>query len=86
MNERHAVWSDLYQQGFNPALKDSKTTLKWKCLKNNYLNHAIDNIYYSKNIAFVNSGVLDYIATCENLAAARKISDHLPVFLEFNMN
>lgn len=86
LNERHSVWSDLYQQGFNPALKDSKTTLKWKCLKNNYLNHAIDNIYYSKNIAFVNSGVLDYIATCENLAAARKISDHLPVFLEFNMN
>ncbi|GGG52251.1 endonuclease/exonuclease/phosphatase family protein [Bizionia arctica] len=85
LNERHAVWDSMYQQGFKSALEDSKTTLKRKCAINNYLSHAIDNIYYSSNISFVNSGVIDYIEVCESLEAARKISDHLPVFLEFGI-
>lgn len=83
LNEKHEVWTELYKQGFNSAINNQKTTLKQKCKSGAYLSHAIDNIYYSKQIEYVNSGVVDYVETCENLQAARKISDHLPVFLEF---
>lgn len=86
LNERHKVWGNLYKQGFKSALKNQKTTLKRKCNRGNYLSHAIDNIYHSKTFNQVNSGVVDFIQSCEKLADARLISDHLPVFMEFNFN
>ncbi|WP_299100895.1 endonuclease/exonuclease/phosphatase family protein [uncultured Winogradskyella sp.] len=85
LNEEHSVWNDFYDQGYSSAVKNSKTTLKRKCKSGDYLSHAIDNIYYSKQISFINSRVVDYIKTCENLATARLISDHLPVALEFSL-
>ncbi|WP_405570160.1 endonuclease/exonuclease/phosphatase family protein [Winogradskyella sp. Asnod2-B02-A] len=86
LNEKHKVWDDFYKQGFESAVKDSQTTLKRKCTFGQYLSYSIDNIYYTKEIELKNSGVVDYIKTCENLKAARLISDHLPVFLEFNIS
>ncbi|TXE15699.1 hypothetical protein ES692_15585 [Psychroserpens burtonensis] len=85
INERHNIWDGFYQQGYKSAVKSSKTTLKRKCSSGDYLSHSIDNIYYSKRIKLFNSGVVDYVETCKNLLAARKISDHLPVFLEFSI-
>jgi deoxyribonuclease-1-like protein len=86
LNEQHQVWSDIYEQGFNAAIKKSKTTLKSKCAIGKYLSHAIDNIYYSNNISLINSGRIDFVKNCKSLNAARMISDHLPVFLEFSLN
>lgn len=86
LNERHPIWNDLYQQGFEPAVRNAKTTLKRNCNLDGYLSHDIDNIYYSKDILMVSSGVVDYIVDCGNLEAARKISDHLPVFMEFRVD
>ena len=86
VNEKHTVWDSFYQQGYSSAVKNSKTTLKQKCKKGYYLSHSIDNIYFSKKITLVNSGVLDFVENCDNLKEARKISDHLPVFLEFTLN
>ena len=86
LNEKHKVWDDLYQKGYNTALKNSKTTLKQKCKNGNYLSHDIDNIYYSTKLKHINSGKLDYISKCENLKSARLISDHLPVYLEFSLD
>nr|WP_321222421.1 endonuclease/exonuclease/phosphatase family protein [uncultured Psychroserpens sp.] len=85
LNEKHKIWDDFYNQGYKSAVKNSKTTLKRKCKSGDYLSHAIDNIYYSKNISFINSRVIDYIKTCKNLATARLISDHIPVSLEFSL-
>jgi deoxyribonuclease-1-like protein len=86
LNERHEVWDNLYQQGFKPSIRREKTTLKRKCASGDYLSHDIDNIYYSKKLNQVNSGVVDFIQNCENLTAARLISDHLPVFTELAFN
>src|SRR5690554_5753838 len=82
LNEQHPVWEPLYQQGFKSAVTNARTTLKHSCQAGNYLSHAIDNIYYSNAFSFVGSGVVDYIEHCDNLEAARKISDHLPVYFE----
>ncbi|WP_434035662.1 endonuclease/exonuclease/phosphatase family protein [Formosa sp. 4Alg 33] len=83
MNEKHEVWNNLYNKGFKSALKDTKTTLKTKCKNGDYLNYPIDNIYYSKNISPVKSGAIDFVRDCSNLEAARQLSDHLPIYLEF---
>ncbi|WP_458625966.1 endonuclease/exonuclease/phosphatase family protein [Winogradskyella sp. PC D3.3] len=83
LNNEHIVWNDLYKQGFKAAVTNQKTTLKRKCSNGNYLSHAIDNIYHSNQVITINSGVIDVVQNCENLATARGVSDHLPVFLEF---
>jgi len=84
-NEKHEVWNNLYDIGFKSALNNTKTTLKTKCKFVSYLNYPIDNIYYSKNISIINSEAIDFVGTCENLVAARQLSDHLPISMEFKI-
>jgi len=86
LSENHPVWNDFYQQHFKAALNNKKTTLTRSCKSGGYLSNAIDNMYVSNGFSVVNSGVIDYIETCNNLDSARKISDHLPVFFQGHMN
>ncbi|GAA3778003.1 endonuclease/exonuclease/phosphatase family protein [Corallibacter vietnamensis] len=87
LNENHEVWDHLYYIGFKSALKNTKTTLKTKCKKKNYLNYSIDNIYFpSSNIEMLKSGSNDFVNDCYNLQSARLLSDHLPVYMEFLVN
>lgn len=87
LNENHKVWDNLYEIGFKSALKNTKTTLKTKCKNGNYLNYPIDNIYYSSSsIEMLQSGNSDFVSDCNNLDNARFLSDHLPVFMECNIN
>jgi endonuclease/exonuclease/phosphatase family metal-dependent hydrolase len=86
LNEKHNVWNPLSKLGFKPAIKNTATTLKRKCKNGNYVNYAMDNIYYNiHKMKAVNSGVIDFINDCNNLLKARLISDHLPVFLEVTL-
>lgn len=83
LDENHQVWRPFYKNGFKSALQNSPTTLKMKCKNGNYLNHAIDNFYFTSQINIVQSGSIDFVGSCEELEKARGISDHLPVFMEF---
>lgn len=83
--EDNTVFNKLKQQGYSPAVTDQKTTLKRTCDGFDYRNHAIDNIFYSTNIAKTKSGVIDFVGECENLEKARKLSDHLPVYLSIEL-
>lgn len=86
LNEKHNVWNPLYKMGFKSAIKNTATTLKQKCKNGNYMNHAIDNIYYNTHkMNAVNWGVIDFVSDCNNLLKARMISDHLPLFLEVTL-
>jgi endonuclease/exonuclease/phosphatase family metal-dependent hydrolase len=83
LNEKHNVWNPLYKKGFQPAIKNTATTLKRICKNGEYKNHPIDNIYFNtRKMKSINSGIIDFVNECENLTNARFISDHLPVFLE----
>lgn len=83
LDEQHEVWNGFYSKGYQPSLSNSPTTLKRKCKYGNYLNHPIDNIFYDRDaMTIISSGKVDFIQKCANLEAARKISDHLPVYLE----
>ena len=87
LNEDHQVWIPLKSLGFKPAIYKNPTLLNKECSQNGqYLNTNIDNIYYNSNIYDnVNSGSIDFVGNCSNLIAARKVSDHLPVFIELNI-
>lgn len=83
LNEKHAVWNDLYNLGYKPAIVNLPTTLKRSCKRNKYFNYAIDNIFYdTQYIELLNSGRIDFVGECDNLSNARNISDHLPVYID----
>ena len=84
LNENHTVWNPLYKLGFTAAIKKTPTSLKRKCKYGIYTNYPIDNIYFNtKFLKKVNANAIDFVGDCSNLLNSRKISDHLPVFLEF---
>lgn len=85
LDEEHSVWEPFYRQGLKNALTDNPTTLKRKCDNGNYLNHSIDNFYFHSGIKMHRSGKLDFVGSCDQLENARKISDHLPVFMFFSI-
>lgn len=83
LNENHVIWNRFYRKGYKASIINSPTTLKMKCVNGNYLNHSIDNIYYDQDVVKVNgTGRVDFVKDCGYLKIARLISDHLPVFIE----
>lgn len=85
-DEDHEVFNSLYKKGFEPSIRQTGTTLKRNCSGTNYQSHPIDNIYYhAGSFTKKQSGVLDFVGDCANLEMARRISDHLPVYLVFTM-
>lgn len=85
LDENHAVWKPLYHKGFTNSLYQQPTTLKMKCKEGNYINHAIDNIYFLPGIERLNAETIDFVQKCKYLELARGISDHLPIYIEFNL-
>lgn len=57
-----------------------------KCKDADYLSHPIDNIYFLPGIIKIQAGSINLVRTCENLERARKLSDHLPVYMEFKID
>lgn len=63
-----------------------KTTLKRKCKNNSYLSRSIDNVFINKfYFNLLESKVIDFVKNCDHLTEARKISDHLPILVEFEI-
>lgn len=85
LTETHEVWKPLYRIGFKNALDEQRTTLKIKCKEGDYLNHPIDNVYFTPGIEKVEANSIDFVVSCDNLSRARKISDHLPIFMQFKL-
>ncbi|MBM1105043.1 endonuclease/exonuclease/phosphatase family protein [Aurantibacter crassamenti] len=85
VNETKPVFDYIKTYGFTAAVMNQKTTLKRACDGFEYRNHPIDNVFYSTDITKTDSGVLDFVRACDNLEKARKLSDHLPVFLKFSL-
>lgn len=86
VDEKMPIFDKLKSAEYKATIQDQKTTLKRTCKRNDYLNYPIDNIFYSKGIQKVEGGVVDFVRFCEQLEKARKLSDHIPVFLKFQLN
>tara|TARA_R110002020_G_scaffold312101_1_gene527576 strand:+ start:6947 stop:7759 length:813 start_codon:yes stop_codon:yes gene_type:complete len=86
VEEREAVFDPLRSLGYRAAVTNKRTTLKHNCDGNNYLNYAIDNIFFSKHITKRAGVVMDFVRVCDHLEKARTLSDHLPVSLQFSLD
>jgi len=85
VDEKKPVFDLLKSKGYNSTVSNQKTTLKQTCKRGNYLNYPIDNIFYSSDVKKIDGGVIDFVRFCDRLEQARKLSDHLPVFLKFSL-
>ncbi len=84
--QTHNVFNPLKKMGYKPVLKNQKTTLKMKPKNGEYLASELDNIFYhSDSIQVVKSGIIPFYQAFPDLVAARKISDHVPVYFILRM-
>ena len=87
LNQEHQVFNKLKESGYKACLNRDNTTLKRVCNDERYLSHAIDNIFFDfNNIQILKAGSIDFVGSCDNLKAARELSDHLPVYIRYEIN
>ncbi len=85
-SQKGEAFDALRESGFDSSLKNQKTSLKMKDKNGESLANEYDNIFYETNCCRLKSAeVLHFYRDFDDLEAARKISDHLPVraFFEF---
>lgn len=83
--QSHTVFNPLKKMGYAPVLLGQKTTMKMKCVKGECLASEYDNIFYNtNNTKMLNSGVLLFYKQYPDMKSARRISDHIPVWAEFD--
>ncbi len=85
--ESHTVFNPLKKMGYTSMLQKQKTTLKQKCNGDVCLASEFDNTFYNPNrLNHIDSGVILFYKKFNTLQDARKISDHIPIWLEFSLN
>src|SRR5690606_8807578 len=83
--EQHSVFNPLKKMGYHPALQGQKTTLRQKCIQNDCLASAYDNIFFPAGLKLQKSGVVPFFHWFHSdMKAARSLSDHLPVYAIFD--
>jgi endonuclease/exonuclease/phosphatase family metal-dependent hydrolase len=84
--ETHTVFNPLKKMGYAPAFENQKTTLRSSCLEQDCLASPFDNIFYrSDKIKVQKQGVLLFYSFFDSLNEARKISDHIPIWIQFDL-
>ena len=84
--QSHTVFNPIRKMGYLPILTNQKTSLKKECKLDDCLASEFDNIWYnSSKIKILNVGIIHFYKDFETLLAARKISDHVPVIVEINL-
>lgn len=84
--QSHTVFNPLKKMGYSCVFINQKTSLKKECVGNNCLASEFDNIWYNTSkIAISNAKAIHFYTSFENLAAARKISDHIPIATEITL-
>lgn len=85
--QSHNVFNPLKKMGYAPSLMGQKTSLRQKCIQGDCLASEYDNIYFPKErIQIDESGVIhfyDYFN--EDMKKARRVSDHIPVYIKFEV-
>jgi deoxyribonuclease-1-like protein len=82
--QSHSVFNPLRARGYRPALVNQKTSLKQQPAGEECLASEYDNIFYRPSqVDFKRSGVLLFFRDFTSLKCARRVSDHLPVYFEF---
>jgi endonuclease/exonuclease/phosphatase family metal-dependent hydrolase len=84
--QSNSVFSPLKRMGYVPALHDQKTTLRDKCINGDCLASEYDNFFFNKSkIKLVNAGILHFYQSFPTTKDAKRVSDHVPVKLTFEV-
>lgn len=84
--QSHSVFGPLKNVGYKPALTGQKTSLRRNCLSRDCLASEYDNIFYpTSKIRACRSGVVYFNERMTGTLLPDYISDHLPVYMYFNL-
>ncbi|MEM6804213.1 MAG: endonuclease/exonuclease/phosphatase family protein [Bacteroidota bacterium] len=85
--QKHTVFNPIKKMGYKAALINQKTSLKKKFAENRqYLANPLDNIFFHpEEIRALDSGVIDFTLEMDDLSEANQVSNHLPVYLVFEL-
>lgn len=82
----HTVFNPLKKMGYTAMLKGQKTSLRQQCINGDCLASEFDNFYFNPSmIKLLNGGVIHFYRDFIDLKAARKLSDHIPVFVVYQL-
>lgn len=82
----HEGFDKLKERKIIPALIDTKTTIKIEPKNGEHLANMYDNFFYeAQEFEIQKAGTIDFTSKFETLRDARKISDHLPIFVVFSL-
>lgn len=85
--QTHTVFNPIKKQGFSPIYENQKTTLKQECKQQECLANSLDHIFYnSTKVSVHKTGAILFYENFESMQEARKLSDHIPIYLQFNLN
>jgi endonuclease/exonuclease/phosphatase family metal-dependent hydrolase len=84
--QSHSVFNPLKKMGYKPAFSNQKTSLKKKVTNGEYLASEFDNIFYKTEYIKINNfNVISFYKNFNSLEEARKISDHIPIWIELTI-
>lgn len=85
--QSHSVFNPLRNMGYTSALTAQKTSLRQKCIQQDCLASEYDNFYFpAAKVKLLNSGIIHFYNSFVDIKEARKLSDHVPVFMDFFLN
>ena len=77
------VFNPLKKMNYQPAFVNQKTSLRTKCINNDCLASEYDNIFYhSQKTIGLKRGILHFYRKFSTQKEAKKISDHVPIWVE----
>ena len=84
--EKHNVFNPLKGMGYLPVLTGQKTSLKKEYKGGECLSSELDNIFYpSSKFRLIKSGVIHFYKSFSNFKEATDLTDHVPVYVEFQL-
>lgn len=85
--ESHSVFNPLKKAGYPAAFSNQKTSLRQKCINGDCLASEYDNFFYHQlKLNCIYAGVVHFYTSFPDFKEARKVSDHLPVYMKFSLN
>ena len=78
----HSVFIPLKNKGYRSVFEGQKTSLKTKCVNNNCLASEYDTVLLSTKFEIKKCEVVQFHENFKDLKVARKVSDHLPIWVE----
>lgn len=88
--DHHTVFNPLKKMGYALAFKGEKTSLKMKCdtqKEGDCLSKVYDHFIFPQNrIKILDQGIVRFYKDFDDIKLARKISDHLPIWIQLETN